>query len=746
MGISVEIGKEMDMEVDSRVVIQEGREAISNNPIMALIELITNSLDSYYRMGKDNKSISEEKFGKLDIVIVRKRKGKCRIGVKDWAEGMTKKEMIKFIRKYGKKTSGKEEYEAIRGFFGRGLKDAVVGLGGKGIIVSKKNHKITRGEIYVKNNSPKFKIDYHKSISEELLKEEGLKDGNTIVLVEFDPDKINKMPRFDKFAEKLTLAVPLREAMKSGEIRLMQKNEKGEVKKNQILEYKEPNHKIVYQENNIRVNTTTFHIILKKANRPLEQSGMCRTGGLLIRSGNTIHESTLFKFDGDQAAQKFFGEVRCDYLDKLINEEEPVILGSRRGLNREYPFVKKLKKKVEDKIKPYIEEERKEKREKRKIISEETRKRTKKVRKLLNRFADDELEEIKEGYDETPEGEKVPAKPPKGFGFIPPYYKIKQNQSKKLLLRAETPSIIPSYSSIEIFSTNENIEVEKEEYNICDSNINDEYGIANLRIQVEGNKPYEEGKIIANTKDKEDNIREAIAQVEILPSEQYPTDGFEFIPNSYRAKVQKKKLIKLKIDTNMIDDEKNIKLQSDNKDIQLTQQELKVKPDKGVVEKRVRIYGKKENIKGKIIATMGPKETTARIKITSKKPRPRKSGIIKDINYDTETPEKEVIQRVSYANNTITVYTNDKSISQYFQPTINLEGDLTCQIICAELFLEAFCNLLAQEKERKGEIMDIGGNKIGAYQKEINDLKKKYGPMIHNNVVNDKLLKNIKEN
>jgi len=742
---SIEVGKEIDMDVDNRVVLQEGKEAIGNNPIMALIELITNSLDSYYRMKKDNKNISEENFGKLDIVIVRKRKGKCKIGVKDWAEGMSQEEMIDFIHKYGKKTSGKDKYKDIRGYFGRGLKDAVVGLGGRGIIVSRKNKKVTRAEIYVKNKSPKYKVIYNKPVSDDLLEEEGLGCGKTIVLVQFETEENKTMPRFDKFAEQLTLAVPLREAMKSGKIKLMQKDNEGNTKRQQPLKYKEPDHTVVYQKNNIRIETTTFDLILKKAEHSLQQSGMCRTGGLLIRSGNTIHESTLFKFDDDPAAQKFFGEVRCDYLDKLINQEEPVILGSRRGLNRKYPFINKLKEKVEEKIEPFIQEEKKEKRKKRKIISDETRERTKKVRNLLNKFADDELEEIVEGHEKSREGDKVPAKPPNGFGFIPPYYKIKQKQSKKILLRAETPSIIPSYSNIEVSSSNENIIIENKEYNIGDSQINDEHGIANIRIDVKGEKPYEKGEIVAQTKDKEDNTRKAIAQVEVVPSEQYPNNGFEFIPSSYRIKVQKKKKIKLKIDTNLIDEEKKIEVTSDHEDIHLPKQELKVNPEKGVIEKGIKTYGEKENIKGKIIAKMGSKQTEATVKITSKTPRPRKSGIIKDINYDTETPEEDVIQRVSYANNEITVYTNDKSISKYFQPTVDLEGDISCQLICAELFLEAFCNMLAQEKERKGEIIDIGGNKIDAYQREINSLKKKYGQMIHDNIVNDGLLKNAKE-
>jgi hypothetical protein len=147
----IEIGKEEDMTIDSRVAVQEGREAISN-PIEALVELITNSLDSYYRMKQEGKILDDKIDGKLKVIVVRKRKGReCKIGVKDWAEGMTVEELHENISTYGKRTSGKERYKSIRGFYGRGIKDAAVGLRGECVVISKKNGKITCG-LWDRNN------------------------------------------------------------------------------------------------------------------------------------------------------------------------------------------------------------------------------------------------------------------------------------------------------------------------------------------------------------------------------------------------------------------------------------------------------------------------------------------------------------------------------------------------------------------------------------------------------------------
>ena len=151
-----EFGKENDVDVNARVAVQTGREAVSN-PVEALIEIITNCLDSYYRMRVKGIKIPKDEDDKAEVLIVRKKRGdECIIGVKDWAEGMTAEKLESFIGEYGGKTSGKEGCQSVRGFYGRGLKDAVTGLRGVGTVVSRKDGRICAGMLYVKNDKLKY--------------------------------------------------------------------------------------------------------------------------------------------------------------------------------------------------------------------------------------------------------------------------------------------------------------------------------------------------------------------------------------------------------------------------------------------------------------------------------------------------------------------------------------------------------------------------------------------------------------
>jgi len=126
------------VDQDPRVAKQDAKNAV-RDPLDALIELITNSMDSYTRMTELGERISIELDGKIEVRFDKRTRGKERkafIAVKDWAEGISPDKMLDYISGYGARTSGKERFGSIRGYFGRGLKDAVGGLDGIGDLYS----------------------------------------------------------------------------------------------------------------------------------------------------------------------------------------------------------------------------------------------------------------------------------------------------------------------------------------------------------------------------------------------------------------------------------------------------------------------------------------------------------------------------------------------------------------------------------------------------------------------------------
>jgi len=86
----------------------------------ALVELITNSDDSYHRRFV-RKEIPKD-GGPITIEIDRRNKNAPSIAVKDRAEGITLDDMREKIKKMGTKTS----YDDDRGFMGWGAKECAV--------------------------------------------------------------------------------------------------------------------------------------------------------------------------------------------------------------------------------------------------------------------------------------------------------------------------------------------------------------------------------------------------------------------------------------------------------------------------------------------------------------------------------------------------------------------------------------------------------------------------------------------
>jgi hypothetical protein len=76
------------MTVDPRVIEQLSRSAIKGNPVLAAVELITNSDDSYRKL--ESNGIPTNAYIRIDLE--RRRRGSV-LKVIDYAEGMDDKKM-----------------------------------------------------------------------------------------------------------------------------------------------------------------------------------------------------------------------------------------------------------------------------------------------------------------------------------------------------------------------------------------------------------------------------------------------------------------------------------------------------------------------------------------------------------------------------------------------------------------------------------------------------------------------------
>jgi hypothetical protein len=197
--------------------------------------------------------------------------------------------------------------------------------------------------------------------------------------------KVKNFPRFEWIKYNLSNHVTLRDLMQSPRRRVILTDGQ----RSEILSYKPPHGKLVLRAKAILIPgfPATLDLTVYKSDRPLNQEGYTRDGGLLIRSRNAIHDATLFKFDYDPYAADLFGEVRCDYVEELMAKGELVVGDKRDGLDSHHQFTKALRKVVETELQPLIEHDLDQQEDETKVVSNDLRRRFDTVLWQVNRLA-----------------------------------------------------------------------------------------------------------------------------------------------------------------------------------------------------------------------------------------------------------------------------------------------------------------------------------------------------------------------
>jgi len=489
-----------DLKIDKRVVKQLSDSAIKKDPVRALVELVTNSDDSYRTL--ESRGLSPT--GNIVVAVVRKHKNSI-FRVIDQAEGFDFRRMDETVGSFGTDTSGLTKGLNVRGFFGRGLKEAILGLG-HGTVMSIKDGylyqcALTEDAIYKREENP-IKLD--KIHKKKLADEFGIAENGTVISITVTKDGVN-IPHVDNLIFQLGRYFSLRDinASLKRAVYFIEKDEKGRVKKNPIkLEYKPPLGQEIFNKTKLPLENYAIAVVdlqIFKATDPLSQDGLCREGGLLIKGNSAIHDITLFGFEGNPYASKIFGSVRCKYIDELLKKDEPVLSDRRDGLDWSHPFCKALKNVIENELKPILEEIKKEEESQKKLIeNEKTRQRFLSAIEKINQIALKELGEEGEGKIKDKEGLTV-TPPPNGFDFMPEYYQIIAGNRASLTLKAVVPWVIPSGSIINIECDQNDIQIENKLFTVKEEEAKD--GIVVFNPRIYGKSVGTEAIISAKVKD-----------------------------------------------------------------------------------------------------------------------------------------------------------------------------------------------------------------------------------------------------
>ncbi len=479
------------LQYADRVALQQADQAIRKDVLRALVEIITNSNDSYARL----ESTGAPARGEIVIEILRKHKD-SRIRVRDFAEGMNDARMDTVVGTYGEATSGLKEDQRVRGMWGRGLKDAIFGLG-YGYVRSFQGENFYSSSLLLRKGVPTFELENPISATSALREKHGIPEGNgTEIEIIVSRDDV-KMPQFDNIRHYLQRHFELRPIMSNPSRRILLRDlaSTRKVRREYVLSYKAPlGEKVLDERIEIEEFQTSAHLEVFRSNIQLSthgEEGDYADGGLLVVSQSMVISLTMLKFENDPYASFFFGSIQCDYLHELLKNDEPVLTATRDGINWTHPFAKALKTAIENRIEPLVEKEREH------AIHDEQVKLDKRLRQKLNHalhelnvIASSELSD--HGHEEARAGVDLP---PSGLGFVPDRVYVQTGQTITLTLRAEIPE--KTHAGAAVFIVSDSAEIIVLTPKVAIEAREDDPTVGQARIRVEGRQVGSEGVVTA---------------------------------------------------------------------------------------------------------------------------------------------------------------------------------------------------------------------------------------------------------
>ena len=491
------------LQYADRVALQQADQAIRKDVLRALVEIITNSNDSYSRLEDAGKTTS----GEIIIDVWRKHNNSV-IRVRDFAEGMDDARMDKVVGTYGEATSGLKEDLHVRGMWGRGLKDAIFGLG-YGYVNSIRKDMLYRSSLLLKGGVPTFELDEPIPAAEELRTKYGIPEGNgTVIEIILSREDV-KMPRFENLRNYLQRHFELRTIMANQLRMILLRNFAGaeKVKDEYELSYKPPKGEMVLDEHfEIEGFPASARLQLLRSSIQLStrgEEGDYADAGLLVISQGTVISLTMLKFENDPYASFFYGSLECDYLHDLLKNDEPVLTATRDGINWSLPFAKALKHAVETRIEPLVQVEREHAiQDEQMRLDKQLRRKLDKTIRELNVIASSELSDRRVTSDGKPEP------PPAGLEFAPARVYVQTGQAVTLTLKAHISEKIRDGATVFVVSDNPEVDVLTPKVQISASKDHPQIGIA--RIEVEGKQVGNEGVVTAYLSDQK---AQAVVQV-----------------------------------------------------------------------------------------------------------------------------------------------------------------------------------------------------------------------------------------
>ena len=343
--------------VDQRVIDIDSRRFASIEK--ALVELITNADDSYSRLERAGAPVS----GQIRVQYERHQAGAV-LMVSDQAEGMPFAQ-ARFILTYGGAHSTLARGEGGgRGYFGRGLKQAIYGLG-YGWIETIHAGRYARIELFRGENGGYLYDDGDgdRPVREKDRTRLGIADNGTKVTIVIANEQTS-ISHYRSVVQAVANNVYLRDVLTRRQVELLHMQRGKAVERSGVVHYQEPPATLLLGPEQAghfvhEQQTYPFTLTLKRAlGVELTSRGDERTNGLVILSGTAVLDCQLFEYENQVGTEYLFGTVHCPALIDKLGLGVAIISDEREGLNHKEPFVQAFSRAVSAMIAPCVLAER----------------------------------------------------------------------------------------------------------------------------------------------------------------------------------------------------------------------------------------------------------------------------------------------------------------------------------------------------------------------------------------------------
>jgi hypothetical protein len=712
------------LRIDERHIRLSILEMVQANVTKALIELITNSDDSYARLEASGIAVT----GRIQIDVIERRSGEggeSLLRVIDDAEGFDRRGLEERFGTMGLDTAGQRPGTEVRGFFGDGLKEAVLGLKKGGVLRTIRNGKFAQAELMWEGNRPVFRLRQPPTpVTAAQRRELGLQGDGTHLTVFLGPDI--RIPHHDNLVEQLSRHCSLRDILQNDARRIIvgRLNARGRLGTQDEAIYREPKMDTTFGTRVlpgiVRGYDTPFTITLKRSIEPLSgaEEGPLRDGGLLVRARRSIVDVGFFGLDNKPGTEHLFGYLDCPALDDRLRNEDVVVAKNRAGLNRQNEFVRALLNEAGRLLTPILKEEaERQKSGEGKPLDAKARRRLEELKNELNRIAKLELEEEGEESGDA-EGSLALRFSRNGFTLY-----VGEPRAIRVIAKAE--NVRPG-DVLQVEAVGDGLQLSPSAIPLSTDDAVE--GYISCEAQLLGTSELSAGLLEARIGDLK-----ATATVTVKKRIEIAPPAFSFEHDAYRVPVAKWKELALRIHVPSV---AGLPAQVS---FALDAGDMQVRPDAEIADPlsakdewislRVQVRGDQIGSEDTLEARMGTWVTTTRLKIVSGDSPEKKTrgGLIHDIRYD---PREEPVQRTLFQSGVLTIYVNHSSVKRYLARQEDRDTPAGRALV-ADLAMHAFCRYIAEQTYKDDPFLSDTESVLQTVFNTYERMIKKYGEKIH---------------